>query len=341
MQYRRVRIAATGYHLPSEILTSSSLESQLSPLMKRLNLPSGYLAALTGIKERRIWPVGTRPSDIGQVAAASALEKSLIAKEQIGCIIHTGVCRDALEPATAAVLHHKLGLEPSCFVFDISNACLGFLNGLCTAANMIELGQIDSAIVVSGENAGPIYRDTVRSLSESPSLTNFEHSIASMTLGSGAVAFVLTNDNICPHGHHLIGATAQADSKNHHLCEGNGNIHHQQMKTDTRMLLKQGLILSQVTWELFKREFNFQNDDFKHLFSHQVSKSHQEKVFECLKLDSSKGYNDLETLGNTGSVAAPLSLALRDEENNLIPGDRVAMLGIGSGLNCMMMGVEW
>ncbi|MDD9950705.1 MAG: 3-oxoacyl-ACP synthase III [Zetaproteobacteria bacterium] len=341
MQYRRVRIAATGYYLPEEILTSSSIEKQLHPLMKKLGLPKGYLESLTGVQERRTWPVGSKPSELGKNAAEEAFKVAPISKNQIECVIHTGVCRDALEPATAAVVHHKLGLEPECMVFDISNACLGFLNGICTAANMIELGQIQSALIVSGENAGPIYQDTISQLAHSQSRIEMEQSIASMTLGSGAVAFILTNEELAPYGARLLGATTQTDSKHHHLCEGNGNIYHQQMKTDTRMLLKQGLILSQVTWELFKREFGFKNSDFKHLFSHQVSKSHQQKVFECLKLDPTRGYNDVALLGNTGSVAAPLSLALRSQENKISRGDLIAMLGIGSGLNCMMMGVEW
>jgi 3-oxoacyl-[acyl-carrier-protein] synthase-3 len=48
-----------------------------------------------------------------------------------------------------------------------------------------------------------------------------------------------------------------------------------------------------------------------------------------------------EDLGNTGTVALPLATALAHERGFLAPGHRVGLLGIGSGLNCIMLGVEW
>ena len=86
---------------------------------------------------------------------------------------------------------------------------------------------------------------------------------------------------------------------------------------------------------------NWTNTCAKHIIHHQVSRSHQEKVFETLKLDQNLGYSDLETLGNTGTVATVLSLALRAEKKLFKRGEKLAILGIGSGINCLMMGVEW
>ena len=42
-----------------------------------------------------------------------------------------------------------------------------------------------------------------------------------------------------------------------------------------------------------------------------------------------------------GTVSLPLTAALAEDRAFLEPGDRVAFLGIGSGLNCMMLGLEW
>jgi acyl-CoA:acyl-CoA alkyltransferase len=54
-----------------------------------------------------------------------------------------------------------------------------------------------------------------------------------------------------------------------------------------------------------------------------------------------KDYTTFRFLGNMGTAALPVTAALADERGVLKPGQRVAWLGIGSGLNCMMMGVEW
>jgi 3-oxoacyl-[acyl-carrier-protein] synthase-3 len=40
-------------------------------------------------------------------------------------------------------------------------------------------------------------------------------------------------------------------------------------------------------------------------------------------------------------VSLPLTAALAEEREFLRPGDRVGWLGIGSGLNCLMLGLEW
>ena len=37
----------------------------------------------------------------------------------------------------------------------------------------------------------------------------------------------------------------------------------------------------------------------------------------------------------------PLTLAMAHEQGFLQAGDRVGLLGIGSGLNCLMLGVQW
>ena len=43
----------------------------------------------------------------------------------------------------------------------------------------------------------------------------------------------------------------------------------------------------------------------------------------------------------TAGAAAALTAAIAEDRGALRPGDRVAFLGIGSGLNCLMLGLEW
>jgi len=42
-----------------------------------------------------------------------------------------------------------------------------------------------------------------------------------------------------------------------------------------------------------------------------------------------------------GTVSLPLTAALASHRGFLQTGQRVAFLGIGSGLNCMMLGWQW
>ena len=64
-------------------------------------------------------------------------------------------------------------------------------------------------------------------------------------------------------------------------------------------------------------------------------------ILERLGLDSSLDFPTVEYLGNTGAVALPMAAALGIEHGHVSPGDRIACLGIGSGLNSVMLGLEW
>jgi len=154
MRFEHVCIESIAVALPEEIWTSAGIEERLRPLYERLRLPFGRLELMSGIRERRFWPVGTRPSDASATAGRAVLARSAIKPEEIEAFMHAAVCRDMLEPATAAFAHRKIGLSENAQKFDVSNACLGFLNSLTILGAMIESGQIRCGMVVAGEAAG-------------------------------------------------------------------------------------------------------------------------------------------------------------------------------------------
>ncbi len=77
------------------------------------------------------------------------------------------------------------------------------------------------------------------------------------------------------------------------------------------------------------------------MICHQVGLSHRQTVLRELGIDGRKEFSTFAHLGNIGTVSLPLTAAVAEERDFLKPGDRVGLLGIGSGLNCLMLGVEW
>jgi 3-oxoacyl-[acyl-carrier-protein] synthase-3 len=175
MRYRHVCIESLGYAIPDEIITSDEIEQRLEPLYRRLKLPEGRLELMSGIRERRLWPRGMRPSEKSIESGQKAIAAAGIDPTEIGCLIHGSVCRDQLEPATACRVHDALGLNEECLVYDVSNACLGLLNGILQIANMIELGQIRAGLVVGTEDSRALLssRHLPRSPSALPALPSF------------------------------------------------------------------------------------------------------------------------------------------------------------------------
>ncbi len=348
MKFESVCIESLGYHLPENVVTSDDLERDLGPLYEKLKLPYGRLEMMSGIRERRLWEKGVFPSEVSSIAGKSALDKAGIDVENIGTLICASVCRDFLEPATATVIHQKLGLPQDCMVFDISNACLGVMNGMITVANQIESGQIKAGLVVAGENGGPLVRATIENLlsDPAPSRAKIKTAFASLTIGSAAVAVLLVHRDLSKIGHRLLGGVSRADTSHNHLCRGTedtgmGLTAQPLMETDAETLMQEGIRLGGETWEVFKREMGWSHEEIDRSFCHQVGSLHRKLMLETFQLDPENDFTTLETLGNTGSAALPVTLAKGEEAGVLSKGDKVALLGIGSGLNCMMLGAEW
>jgi len=156
MNYSRVFIDSLGYELPPVVVTSQELEQRLRPMYQALRIPEGQLEALTGIVERRWWDAGFPVSQGAVAAAHKALSNSRVPASDIDTLIYAGVCREQFEPATACRVAADLGISPNAAVYDLSNACLGVLNGILDIANRIELGQIRAGMVVSCETAREI-----------------------------------------------------------------------------------------------------------------------------------------------------------------------------------------
>ncbi|NOY28597.1 MAG: 3-oxoacyl-ACP synthase III [Planctomycetes bacterium] len=341
MQYQRVCLEALGYTLPSEVVTTDELEHRLAPVYERLQLPHGRLELMTGIRERRFFPPGTAPGSIDIESGEKAILASGIDRQEIGALIHGSVCRDFLEPATACHVHHRLRLPPDCMIYDVSNACLGILSGVIQVANMIELGQIRAGLVLGTECGRPLVENTIQHLNEDQSITrkNIKSLIASLTIGSGSVAILLCAENLSRTKNHLQAAKVLAHTEHHALCRSEGLESF--MHTDSEQLLHAGIATGAATFSRFLEESSWQADEIDKTICHQVGVAHRKLLFDALDLDPKIDFSSFDHLGNTGAVALPLTLALALEAGHIRAGDHLALLGIGSGINCQMFAIRW
>jgi len=349
MRYKKVCVESFGYELPETVVTSQGLEERIAPVYEKLNRSYGRLEMMTGIRERRFWDDNTRPSQVSTKAAEKAIAKSGINKGDIECLLHTSVSRDFLEQATAVVVHDSLGLPATSTIFDISNACIGFANGMVALANMIELGQVKAGIVVGSESSSRLIDATIDQILNDPDITRgkLKQGFASLTLGSGAVAAVLTRSSLSKSGHRFLGGIVRTASQHNGLCRVDtdtcffDSASYPNMHADFQGLLKNGVALANETWKALQQELGWRESQVDMFFTHQVSTVHQELLFRTLGLDASKGFSTVEYLGNIGSCSLPISLAIGIEQGRLDAGDKVAMMAAGSGLCVIMLGLEW
>src|SRR5262249_23182177 len=149
----------------------------------------------------------------------------------------------------------------------------------------------------------------------------------------------------------LVGAVVRAAPEFHGLCRwgieatpqnGSGSRHFQQFtSTDSAGILSHGVELGIRTWSSFLRELGWSKNEVDKVICHQVGASHRASILKSLSISESRDFPTYPFLGNMGTVSLPLSAALAEDREFLNRGDRVAFLGIGSGLNCLMLGLEW
>lgn len=326
-------LAVSAVEAP-HIVTSAQLDERLSATLLRLGLRPGLLQGLAGIHERRWWDEETSFAEAAAMAGAKALAESGIEPSRTGLMINTSVSRQHLEPSAAVEIHHLLGLPTSCINFDLSNACLGFVNAMHLAGTMIDAGHIDHAVIVDGESARYTQEATIARLNRpSTTVEDLFSEFATLTLGSGAAAVVLGPADQHPGAHRLVGGVARAATEHHQLCVGDL----ESMHTDTKGLLDAGLALAEDAWKAAKDEHDWEDMDCYVL--HQVSSVHTSALCARLGIDPAKVPLTFPLLGNIGPASVPLTLAHQSE--SLLPGDRILCMGIGSGLNTAFSEIHW
>jgi 3-oxoacyl-[acyl-carrier-protein] synthase-3 len=387
MKYSRVHIDSIGYELPPVVVTTTELESRLRPTYEALRIPEGQLEAWTGILERRWWEVGYSLSEGATAAARKALQQAQVRAQDVEVLIYAGVCRENFEPATACKVAAELGISNEAAVYDISNACLGVLNGIVDVANRIELKQIRAGMVVSCESAREINEIIIERLNSSRNMEVFKSSLATLTGGSGAVAVLLTDGSFSRESRRrLIGGVTKSAPEHHGLCrwgieailpaavdqieallpaslaqkkpkdlvptvlaqkleemlpERFTPAFTQFMSTDSISVLRFGVDLGLRSWKSFLQRLGWGKEQIDKIICHQVGTGHRDQILQALGIPGEKEFSTFPYLGNIGTVSLPLTAAMAEERDFLRPGDRVGFLGIGSGLNCLMLGFEW
>ena len=332
--HRNAALLSLSTTIAPRVTTSEEIDSRLEPALKRLRLPSGLLQRVAGVHERRNWAEGENFDDAAISAGKRALVAAGIEPGQVGLLINTSVTRRNLEPSVAVRIHHGLGLPSSATNFDIANACLGFVNGMNLAAQLIDSGGIDYAVIVDGEDADVIQHNTIeRMLTQDMNRNDFMSEFASLTLGSGAAAAVIGRADRHPEGHRLLGGVTRAATEFNELCVGSVDG----MFTNAKELLRGGMSLVVAAWKEAKRDWNWTNMD--RYILHQVSSVHTDAIVKATGMDPTRVPLTYPMLGNVGPASIPITLA--QEEKHLKKGDRVLLMGVGSGLNTAMMEIAW
>lgn len=325
----RTKIAELSVYVPERVVTNQEIEQKV-PM-----LPEGALYRLFGINERRFAAKDQQVSDLAAAAARPIVEK--VGASNIEYLIFAAACADLIEPATANIVQHKLGLQ--CPAMDLKNACNSFTSALMTASSLISAGICKNVLVVNGEKLS----DSIR--------FEFDHEaqlmehLAAFSLGDAGAAVLL-----CPSEDEggLYFQKFMTRGEHWELCtiQGGGSMFpHDMSKTyfqGQTAALKD--VLTEITSTFFHQclfESGWETTDIKHIFTHQVSVSTTRLIAERSRV-ALTAYEDIFPIyGNTAAASIPLAMHQRMSRGELQKGDRIVWLGLAAGVSVSVQLMIW
>ena len=325
------RIASIGTFLPEQVVSSQELMDEVQSEAK-FGIPNTWIEELTGIKERRFAAPEDKPSDLAIRAGRSALEQAGLDPKEIGMVLYCGIDRDWIEPATSHRIQRELGcVNATCM--DITNACHGFSNGMSVGDSMIATGAVENVLVVTGEVPSHLIHDVIRDIGDNPTLEYFKGKIGGFTTGDAGGAVILQR------------ASAESGIKTYRftsrgryaeLCfykfdETGKRCGQMIMDKISAVMIRMHQALIKETYE----GLDWQPGDVDHLICHQVGTKPHQRMAKLAGIDLQKAPTIFQSYGNLTSATIPVTLASAKPEQ----GDRILILGAGSGLSISQIGM--
>jgi 3-oxoacyl-(acyl-carrier-protein) synthase III len=292
-----------------------------------------------GVIRRRISPDEISILDMAEYAARDAIARAGASAgfiiDDIDMILYCAVSRMYSEPSTAVLLQKRLGIH-SAVSFDVSNACLSFIDGLLIADSMIKSGRSRCALIVSAEKGGAVMKNSIRAMIAKE---KGAECLASLTLGDGSIAALVCSPSFRAETPLRLRAFSRTTlSKYAECCILPAGNH--PMTTDSHAMFEGALrhfppmvnnLLKDIQWDI---------NDIDVVIPHQASLKMIKRAMDAIGSPMEKCAISIDQYGNMASVSVPFTLNQVLEERNLKEGDRIIILGFGSGLSFSMMALE-
>jgi 3-oxoacyl-[acyl-carrier-protein] synthase-3 len=326
-----IRVSGIGAYVPTKSVTNQEL-------VTRVDTSHEWIAAKTGILERRIAAPEEAPSDMGCQAALSCLRHAEVDKMSVDLIIVACATPDQSQPAVACLVQEKLGISATqCPAFDVNSVCAGFVFALNVAQSMMLTSpQKYRNVLVIGTDAFS-------------KILNWKDRRTCVFFGDGAGAVLLTQSEEDRRFHFHLGS----DGRGSRFIEVPGG--------GTRLPATQEVIDRQLNrfvmngpkvWEFavstvpatirsLLGEHGLVPADLDLLILHQSNLRMLEAIMASLELPMDKTVTTVETYGNTAAASIPLTLRKAWEAGRLRAGARVMLCGFGGGLSWGAALVTW
>jgi len=325
-----IGILAVGSHVPPRVVDNH----QISRWTGRT---PDWVAERTGVLERRYAEPGTTTSDLAVPAVRELLDRlDDRQRQRLAALIVATSTPDVPQPATAAILQHKLGL-PGLAAFDVNAVCSGFLYGLAVAEGMLATRRHGSHAIVVGADMF----STIMDRSDRRTVSLFGDGAGAVLLGPVPDGYGIQAVRLLTNGelHHYVGV--EAGGTRTPLDERARTAGEHLFRMDGRAVRDYALsVLDKLTGEVLE-ECGLRLADIGRFVFHQANTRLIETFAAEAGIDPAKVVLTAPRLGNTVAASIPLTLRAAQEERPFARGERVLMAAVGGGMTAGAAVLTW
>lgn len=316
------RLAGVGSAVPDAVVTNADLA--------RLGCDPEWIAARSGIHERRHAPPDVATSDLAAQASRAALANAGVHAADIDLLVLGTFTPDMCIPSTACIVQEALGLDAP--AMDVTAACAGFAYSLMTAAQFVAAGNSRLPLVIGADtNSRVVDPEDVKTWP---------------LFGDGAGAVVLEATDPAPAGREqgLLAFSLGSDGRGADLlaCPMSGSRkpvsaeglarREQFMQMDGRAVFKWAIRVAEESILATVSRAGIPLEHVDLFVLHQANARIIEGIRTALDVPAEKVFMNLDRYGNTSSGSIPLALDEAWRTGRVGPGSTVVICGFGGGL---------
>jgi len=316
-----LKIVGIGHAVPEKILTNQALE-------KMVDTSDEWIVTRTGIRERRI-AEKENTSVLGFWAAQRAMEDAGIPKERIGAIIVATCTPDDYQPSTACRIHQLLEFANGqpVMAFDINVACTGFPYALTVANGLLATAMPDRCILVIGAETMSKFVD-------------YTDRNTCILFGDGAGAVVVER-SMEQEFHSYLSAKGDDTMFRIPGAPFAGEHAPSLISMDGKSVFKFAVESIQTCVGHVLEQAGLEMKDISYIVTHQANRRIITTAAKKMDLPLEKFFMNIEKYGNTSAASIPIALDEMKRQNLSRPGDRLILVGFGSGLTLGAVLLQW
>jgi 3-oxoacyl-[acyl-carrier-protein] synthase III len=340
-------ITGTGIGIPKNVVKNDVLS-------RIMDTTDEWIRTRSGIEQRYYVDPGQGSSDLGVMAARSALAAAGRGTGDIDALIFATMSPDYFFPGNGPVVQAKMsfGEIPT---FDIRQQCSGFLYGLDLADSLIRSGKYQRLLLIGADVHTPFmpwengWDITIgledREVTEAERALNTKYRDRTVLFGDGAGAVIVEASDDGDRG--FIAATLHTDGSNLEALyvRGGGFRHRPYVNREQiaagdpipvmsgRAVFKEALSRMPAAVREVCGTAGFSVADVDVLLIHQANLRIVEGVAKQLGLGPEKVPHNIERYGNTTAGTLPILFHECLADGRIQPGMLVCFTALGSGLH--------